>query len=180
MFDLPSAWDARVDDRIAIIRDRLGEIGFAKEVPGLKDVLDDYLNPDIDTTRVDFHRGLLKVFKDSETDYTYSTLLNKYSDDEKSRLQRFVDGGDPSEISKGFVMGPSLGAREEMDIMHGAERVAISAAGPVHVDGLSSDELREKDSHFHKFVHALAEFFHIHEHKEPLTVSTSHESRHLN
>ena len=177
MLDLPSAWDARVDDRISIIRDRLGEVGFAKEVPGLKDVLNDYLDPDINTTKVDFHRGLLKVFKDSETDYTYSTLLNKYSDDEKSRLQRFVDGEDPSSICKGFIMGPSLGAREEMEIMHGAERVAISAAGPVHIDGLSSDELREKDSHLHKFVHALADFLHINEHKEAITVSTLHGGR---
>ena len=177
MLDLPSAWDARVDDRISIIRDKLGEVDFAKEVPGLKAVLDDYLDPKIDTTKVDFHRGLLRVFKDSETDYTYSTILNKYSEDEKSRLQRFVDGDDPSKISKGFLMGPSLGAREEMNIMHEAERVAISAAGPVHVDGLSSDELRKKDSHFHNFVHALAEFFDIHKHEDAVTVSAPHESR---
>ncbi|KAL9608906.1 MAG: hypothetical protein Q9167_006287 [Letrouitia subvulpina] len=166
----PSAWDAPVDERIKIIRDRLSEADFAQEVPGLKEVLDDYLNENTVTTRVIFHRGLLQTFKKSQTDFTYEDLLDKYSDDEKSRLEKFVDGEDPADISKGFVMGPSLGAREEMDLLHRAERVDVSAAGPVHVDGLSSDELKKRDSLLHKFVHSLADFFHIHKEKAAVTV----------
>ena len=167
---LPSAWDAPVDERIKIIRDKLSEVEFAKEVPGLEDVLDDYLNPDTDTTKVIFHRGLLQVFKRSQTDRTYEDLLDKYSDDEKSRLERFVNGDDPADVCKDFEMGPSLGAREEMELLHRAEKVKVSAAGPVHVDGLSSNELKKRDSKFHKFVHALADFFHGHKEEAAVTV----------
>lgn len=170
MADIPSAWEAPVDDRISIIADKLKEVEFAKEVPGLKDVLDDYLDPKTDTTRVIFHRGLLQTFKKSDTDNTYQDLLAKYSDDEQSRLEEFVDGKDPANVCKGFAMGPSLGAREEMDALHAAERVEVTAAGPEHVDGLSSDELKEKDSLFHKFVHGLADFFHLHKHEDAVSV----------
>ena len=62
---------AAVDDRIGIIAQALDKIDFAKDVPGLKEVLDDYLNPDIKITKVDFHRGLLQTFKKSGADSTY-------------------------------------------------------------------------------------------------------------
>ena len=168
--NLPSAWDAQVDDRIGIIAEALGKLEIAKQLPHLKDVLDDYLNPDTDTTKVQFHRGLLQTFKDSETDNTYQNLLSKYSDDERSRLEKFVEGEDPEKVSKGFVMGPSMGARDEMNALRGSERVHVTGAGPIHVDGLSSNELREKDNLLHKFVHQLADFFHIHEDKDAVDV----------
>ena len=173
MSDPLTAWTAPVDDRIGLIAKKLGEVAFAKDVPGLKDVLDDYLNPDTETTKVDFHRGLLSTFKRSEVDNTYQDLLAKYTQDEQDRLEKFVDGKPPAETCKGFIMGPSLGAREEMEALHGAEKVDVSAAGPVHVDGLSSGELKKKDSGFHKFVTMLAEFFHLHKEKDSVTVGLS-------
>jgi len=66
-------------------------------------------------------------------------------------------------------MGPSLGAREEMQKLHKALRVDVSKAGPVHVDGLSDDDLKHKDGVLHEFVHGLARLFH-HEDDKVVTV----------
>ena len=64
-------------------------------------------------------------------------------------------------------MGPSLGVREEAEQLRAAEHVVeVSAAGPIHVAGLSDDELKEKDSLLHKLVHGLAKLFHHHEDKK--------------
>ena len=50
---------AAVDDRIGIIAQALDKADFAQNVSGLKELLDDYLNPDIETTKFDFYCGLL-------------------------------------------------------------------------------------------------------------------------
>ncbi|KAI8260504.1 L-gulono-1,4-lactone dehydrogenase [Colletotrichum sp. SAR11_239] len=66
----PTAWDCTVNDRLQFIVDSLDKsIKFsAKDVPGLKDLLADYVNPDVEVDHVHFIRRLLRVFKDSETD----------------------------------------------------------------------------------------------------------------
>lgn len=63
-----------------------------------------------------------------------------------------------------------MGAREEIDLLHLAEKVTITADGSEHVDGLSSDELKKRDSHFHRFVESLADFFQLHKEKDAVTV----------
>ena len=166
-----SAWDVDVDGRIKIIADELAQADFAKEVPGLQNLLDDYLDPNVEVDKVDFHRRLLRTFKQSQTDNTYQDLLAKYTQDEQDRLERFVDGDDPAKVSHGFIMGPSLGAREEVDLLKKAKGVQVSADGPVHVDGLSSDQDQKHESHFHEFIHGLAEMFHFHKDKDIVTVS---------
>jgi hypothetical protein len=164
------ARDVPVDGRIKLIADKLEGNDFAEEVPGLRQLLDDYIDPAIPVDKIEFHRRLLAVFRDSETDNTYQHLLAKHTDDEKGRVKRFVDGEKLSEVSQGFVMNPSLIVREEVKKLHEVGRVEVSAAGPVYVNGLSDDELREKDGPFHKFVHGLAELFHHDEDDKIVTV----------
>ncbi|CAI0644615.1 unnamed protein product [Colletotrichum noveboracense] len=116
----PTAWDCTVNDRLQFIVDSLDQsIKFsAKDVPGLKDLLADYVNPDVEVDHVHFIRRLLRVFKDSETDGTYSLILHKHTDDEQSLIERFLEGGesgDPKNLGKQYNMGPSLGCREELE-----------------------------------------------------------------
>lgn len=86
-----------------------------KQLPGLADLLDDYVNPDVPVSNVDYLQRLMKVFKDSETDGTYSSILSNYTEDERDRINAFVVDGKPiEEVSSGFQMGMSLGAREEL------------------------------------------------------------------
>ena len=60
----PMASDKLVDDRISVIAGDLGDDDDFnhKELPGLRSLLDDYLDPDIEVDRIHFTRRLLKVF----------------------------------------------------------------------------------------------------------------------
>lgn len=171
------AWDHSVDARIQTIAEKLGladNESFRKDqVPGLKNLLDDYIadtdKPDDSkqVSYIDFHRRLLKVFKDSHQDNTYQDLLQKYTEDERKRLDDFVEGADPKDVSAGFEMGPSLGCREELEKMHNTDSIVqVSAAGVVHMKGLSNDGTNGTngtDAHgswWHHQVEKLKEFFH--------------------
>ena len=168
---IPSAYQLPVDERIRVISEQLGKADFNKDVPGLKDCLDDYLNENTVTTKVDFHRGLLQTFKKSTADDTYQKLLGKYSHDERERLEKFVDGTDPNDVCKNFKMGPSLGAREIVDKMQGAEKVEVVSSGEeVHIHGLSDDAKKEKNGLWHRFVAHLAEAFESIREKDYVTV----------
>ncbi|KAH0438406.1 oxidoreductase [Colletotrichum camelliae] len=116
----PTAWDCTVKDRLQFIVDGLDRsVKFsAEDVPGLKDLLADYVNPDVEVDPVHFIRRLLRVFKESETDGTYSSILHKHTDDEQNLIERFLEGGesgDPKNLGKQYNMGPSLGCREELE-----------------------------------------------------------------
>jgi hypothetical protein len=171
------SWEAPVDTRIQLIAERLASDSNqefrAKRVPGLKSLLDDYIAPDVDVDDVVFHRRLLRVFKQSE-DQTYEHILGQHTPDEQRRIEAFVAGEKPEEISKDFVMGPSLGCREELEKMYSCESVVhISSAGPSAIKGLSNDDLKKTDGHwFHRAVQRLAEFFHDHDDKHAVTVCT--------
>ncbi|KAK2008685.1 hypothetical protein LZ32DRAFT_631414 [Colletotrichum eremochloae] len=125
MTSTSKAWDHSVDERIRHIIQGLHDApDFSrKEVPGLHGLLDDYMNKDVDVDYPQFLRRLLKVFKDSETDRAYSETLHKHTNDEQKRIERFVAGDDPKEISIGYQMGPSLGCREELARLHEADCV---------------------------------------------------------
>jgi hypothetical protein len=171
------SWEAPVDARIQLIAERLASDSNqefrAKRVPGLKSLLDDYIAPDVDVDDVVFHRRLLQVFKQSE-DQTYEHILEQHTPDEQRRIEAFVAGEKPEEISKDFAMRPSLGCREELEKMHSCESVVhISSAGPTAIKGLSIGDLKETHGHwFHRAVQRLAEFFHGHDDKHAVTVCT--------
>ncbi|KAF2093916.1 hypothetical protein NA57DRAFT_61132 [Rhizodiscina lignyota] len=160
---LPSrSWDLQVDDRISLIANKLGEdTEFSrKEVPGLKPLLDDYINPDVEVDSVDWRRRMLQVFKDSETDNTYQDLLAKHSPDEQQRIERFVAGEDPAKVSDGFVMGPSMGFREELAKLHEAPSIVhVSRHGATVVKG---ELVPTDDDWFHRCVRKIAAHFGIH------------------
>lgn len=109
------AADSGIDHRLQLIADALGKNAeFAKkELPGFQSLLQDYLSPDIETDKYSLIRRVLKVFKDS-SDNTYQDLLGNHADDEKKRLERFVDGATAEDCGKGFQMLPNLGTREEI------------------------------------------------------------------
>ena len=155
--------------RIEIITNRLNDLDEAfrkRRFPGLRSLLNDYINPDVEVDDVKFHRGLLQVFKNSE-DTTYERILGQHTKDEQERIEKFVAGGNLEDVGKHFVMGPSQGCREELAKMHKADSIFhISAAGPTHVKGLSSDDLKEADGGwFHEAIHKLADLFH-HDHHD--------------
>ena len=169
------SWEAPVDTRIRRIAESLASEEnhefSTKRVPGLKSLLDDYIAPDIDVDYVAFHRRLLQVFKQSE-DQTYEHIRDQHTPDEQRRIEAFVAGGKPEEISKDFTAGPSLGCREELKKMYSCESVVhISSAGPTAIKGLSNDDLKKTDGHwFHRAVQKLAEFFHLDDDKHAVTV----------
>lgn len=128
---MPSQYapDHDVDSRIALLAEALEkEPEFAdKDVPGLAKLLKDYLDPDVDVNgwdsgRIDFNRRLLQVFKDSPVDNTYQDLRERYTDEEKSRLDKFIAGETAEKCSHGFRKGPSLGTRKQIhNFLHGAK-----------------------------------------------------------
>ncbi|KAM0317621.1 hypothetical protein ACHAPQ_010947 [Fusarium lateritium] len=126
------AWDHQVNDRVNHIVEKLDENpDFAqKEVPGLKDLLSDYASEDVTVSGVDFHRRLLQVLKDSETDGTYSWMLKQYTPEEQKQIEDFVAGGKPEDIGQSYTLGPSLGCREELAKLEQADSVVqLSSEG---------------------------------------------------
>ena len=165
------AWDHPVDDRLQTIADKLAQPeneDFQKtQVPGLKGLLDDYI-ADIDRSDdskqvdyINFHRRLLKVFKDSK-DETYQDLLQKHSEDERRRLDNFVEGADPNEVCKGFEMGPSLGCREHLEkLVKSQTAVKVSSTGVVDIKWEKDGSTNGVDgSWFHQQVQKIKELFH--------------------
>lgn len=135
-------WEHDVDSRISIIADGLSRHGSLQQsLPGLKGLLDDYLDPKqtigTDADQQGFHRRLLQVFRDSPTDSTYENWLQKLQPDEQKRVADFVGGSSAKEVCGGFKCEQSLGVREHTELLH--------KVSPVIVNGLSNDE--EEDSH---------------------------------
>jgi len=155
-----TAWDSNVDERIRLIANALAANDDVRtKLPGLKGLLDDYLDDHVEVHQQDFHRRLLQVFRDSKVDNTYQDLLGQFSAEEQSRISKFVGGEDAERVCCGFQLGLSKGVKEHIETMLSAEAVHISSAGPIHVNGLSMGELEEKDGPLHRFVHAIAELF---------------------
>lgn len=153
-----------IDTRIETIAQRLAntEENFRQQrMPGLQAVLNDYIDPNIDTDTITFHRGLLQVFKKSQ-DSTYEQILNQHTFEEQKKIESFVAGEKIENVGRGFFMGPSIGCRQEIERLHQAESILhISGAGVKHIKGLNISELRTLDGGwFHDVVHKLSEFFH--------------------
>jgi hypothetical protein len=138
------SWTYQVDDRIKEIANRLdGKDNFNNnEAPGLKALLDNYVAAD-EVEPEDFIRDFLKVFKDSTTDGTYSDVLHQHTPEEQARIEAFVKGKSLEEVGHDFVIGPSLGCRQELQRLDEADEIAhVSAAGitPLKVvDGATCD-----------------------------------------
>lgn len=166
------SWDYQVNDRVNHIVEKLEENpDFAqKEVPGLKGLLSDYASEDVTVSGVDFHRRLLQVFKDSETDGTYSWMLKQYTAEEQKQIEDFVAGGKPEDIGQDYTLGPSIGCREELAKLEQADSVVqLTADGVKDVtptelktSSLSSFSIQSTvsvvDDWFEKAVNKMADF----------------------
>jgi hypothetical protein len=192
-----SVWDRTTEERLRLIAQGLAdndEIHW--KLPGLRTLLTDYVDPRVDITSADFHRRLLRVFRDSDYDSAYQDNLEKLSPDEKERIERFVaEDKSLDDVSRDFDMCMSLGVREHLQHLIGVDCAHVSSAGvqmftappeggaaqpPVEtqVEGLSGrshfDWVKDRDTVFHSFLHELKELFtgHLAEHK--VVVSENH------
>lgn len=159
-------WKQDVDSRISIIADGLGSHdNLRKSLPGLKRLLDDYLDPKqavgTDADQQSFHRRLLQVFRDSQADFTYEDWLQKLQPDERDRVVKFVDGKPAEDVCKEFRFGPSFGVRENIERLH--------KGAPVIVNGLNGDEDEDDGSIFRKLTCGLDLFASWQKH--PIVVS---------
>jgi len=150
------AWGHTTDYLLGEIRDALDDSSLADELPELKSLMDDYLDEHFELDRVEFHRRLLRVFRDSPRDQTYQDHLALLDELERERLEHFVADDIPvDECSHGFDMGMSMGAREHLSHMLQVDAVTIGHGGPVHIRGLSDGDLARLDGVLHRFVKGL-------------------------
>ncbi|CAH0024815.1 unnamed protein product [Clonostachys rhizophaga] len=170
------AWDHQVDDRVNHIVEKLDQNpDFSeKKAPGLKELLSDFASPDVLVSGIEFHRRLLQVFKDSETDDTYSKTLSQYTPEEQ---EKFAEGADPKDLGQNFTLGPSLGCREELSKLQQADsivqitpRSGVEDITPTHASATASNRTLSSrrfrvastkqvaDDWFDKAVKNLAEF----------------------
>jgi hypothetical protein len=155
-----TSWKKDSDALIRLIADRLADRGLNDDLPGLKSLLDDYLDDNIEVTKEEFHQRMLRVFRMSSKAMTYQDLLGEMTDDERDRVEKFVADEEPiDKCCDGFDLRFSLDVREHLRTTLDTNLVTISAAGPVLVAGLSNDELKLKDSVLHTFVHGLSALF---------------------
>jgi hypothetical protein len=88
---------------------------ISQQLPGLANLLNDYVRPDVDVSHEDYVRRFLKVFKDSTTDGTYSQVLGSYHEDESSLIRAFVeDNKSARDCGDEYHLGLSLPAREKL------------------------------------------------------------------
>ncbi|KAH6999374.1 hypothetical protein EDB80DRAFT_116528 [Ilyonectria destructans] len=129
----PQSWDNSVNDRLGLISEKLDDNPKFRDegVPGLKKLLDDYTSDQV--AQDDFHRRLLKVFKRSTTDGTYSQVLGDLTQTERDKVNAFVEQEKtPEELGRDFVLEPSPGCRDELCKLEQAEAaVHVSSAGSI-------------------------------------------------
>lgn len=99
------------------------------QLPGLAKLLDDIVDTNTDVPREQSIRRLLRVFWESKADGTYSDILGRYSDNERSLIRAFVEDEKPADdLGEKFDMGMSLGAREELPILDEEEDHSLGEA----------------------------------------------------
>ncbi|KAK4033533.1 putative xylitol oxidase [Parachaetomium inaequale] len=185
-----SVWDRTTEERLRLIAQGLADNEeIHRKLPGLRTLLNEYVNPAVPVTSADFHRRLLRVFRDSDYDSAYQDNLEKLSPDEKERIEKFVaEDKSLDDVSHDFDMCMSLGVREHLQHLIGVDCAHVSSAGvqvfmappeggaaqpPVEtqVEGLSGrshfDWVKDRDTVFHSFLHEMKELFtgHLAEHK---------------
>jgi hypothetical protein len=193
-----NCWDHTADERIGLIADRLKRNDdIRKKLPGLRDILKDYVDPDVPVAPADFHRRLLRVFRDSDADFAYQECLKKLTEDERDRIEKFVADDQPlDDVSRDFDMCVSIGVREHLQHLTGVDCAWISSEGvrtlaaaaskmaqgagadTVQVKGLSGSGrgpfswLEDKDNIFLAFLNKLKDLFLGHGEDHNVIVST--------
>jgi hypothetical protein len=195
-----TCWNRTGDERLELIADGLTDNeDIRKKVPGLRTLLKEYVDPNVPVSPPDFHKRLLRVFRESDYDSAYQECLEKLTPDEKERVEKFVADDQPLEdVSSDFDMCVSIGVREHLQHLIGVDCALVSSAGvqalaavpppgppvagvdghtPVEteVEGLSGrssfDWLKDKDTVFHSFLHKLKDLLTGHEEEHKVIVS---------
>lgn len=79
----------RLSELVKVIRD--DAILNVERLPGLSDLLNEYASDTVRTpSKEDLIRRMIRVFKDSATETSYSQILSRYNDEERRLLNRFV------------------------------------------------------------------------------------------
>lgn len=164
----PQQFDSRqrLSELAKVIRD--DESRNSEQLPGLAKLLNEYASDDIKTPpKEDLIRRLIRVFKDSTTEASYSQVLKKYNTEEQQLINRFVVDKEPaSDVGKDFHMGLSPGARKELENLDSQPDGFIgegelstkhhSAAGElVHQ---IVDEVKSAANSVHSWVHPHTDF----------------------
>lgn len=170
---LPSQLDIElppVDDRIARISEAVKQDKALreKELPGLAELLDDYLAPDVPVTPEDFMRRLLHVFRES-SDNTYQALPQGYSESEQHILDAFVTGSSAHKAGRNLIHGLSVGIREELQRMHDAVKVILHR--PHSIEAIEQAFFPDKKTE--QAPHMTQTDIGIYENGDPLEVSAS-------
>lgn len=105
----------RLSKLVKAIRD--DENRDSEQLPGLAKLLNEYASNEIKTPpKEELIRRLIRVFKDSTTERSYTHVLEKYSTEERQLINRFVVDREPaSDVGKDFHIGLSPGARQELE-----------------------------------------------------------------
>lgn len=105
----------RLSELVKVIRDDKSR--NSEQLPSLARLLNEYASDDIKTLpKQDLIRRLIRVFKGSTTEASYSEVLKNYSIEEQQLINRFVVDEKPaSDVGKDFHVGLSPSARQELE-----------------------------------------------------------------
>lgn len=121
----------RLSELAKVIRDDKSR--DSEKLPGLADLLNEYASDDLETPpKEDLIRRLIRVFKDSTTEPSYTRVLENYSAEEQRLINRFVVDQEPAaDVGKDFHIGLSPGARNELENLDSNPDGFVGAAGLV-------------------------------------------------
>jgi hypothetical protein len=99
-----------------------------KELPGFSGLIDDWFNPNVDVDSEQFICRFLRVFKQSNQDFTYEKIVGDYDDDVQEIFNDFVDGKiDATEAGQRYNRATADKVPRRRDLRRGGLATAISA-----------------------------------------------------
>lgn len=124
---VPDVRNAGVTARLDTIRQKLRQNPDAAALaPGLLPTLETYVDKGLKPQEL--LRSLLEVYRDSDVDTAYQDTVAALTDDERSRLERFVEGKESIEkAGQGFKVPSSMAARHEMTALCSTHHAVVSA-----------------------------------------------------
>lgn len=162
--ELPSLRDHTVRKRLELISNTLANDHVThQQLPGLHNLLKDHLKAPLSSE--DFHRRLLRVFRNSEHDSAYEQCLDTLTPNERDCIEKFVHHDQPlDDVAEEFEVVPSAPVRDHLQHHEGVGFAIVSSEG-VRVVRTNSDweEVAGQPSNmggcFHELLHKLRDLF---------------------